>query len=127
MLARAGILILAIVVCGILSGAVLVVIALAAGGVLLSGILIVVFLVVVAFSLALGFLLLVQELLYQLLIEVRIFEIRLLFQCLLIGVYGFFQLAGPGQGVAPVVVTNGTGLIGKGFRGVAVLAITIEC
>ena len=79
MLARAGILILAIVVRGILSGAVLVVIALAAGGVLLSGILIVVFLVVVAFSLALGFLLLVQELLYQLLIEVRIFEIRLLF------------------------------------------------
>ena len=64
MLSRAGILILAIVVCGILSGAVLAVIALASGAILLSGILIVAFLVVVAFSLALGLLLLVQELLY---------------------------------------------------------------
>ena len=127
MLARAGILILAIVVCRILPGAVLAVIALASGAILLSGILIVAFVVVVTFSLALRLLFLVQELLNQLLVKARIFEIRLLFQCLLIGVYGFFQLAGPGQGVAPVVVTNGTGLIGKGFRGVAVLAITIEC
>ena len=60
------------------------------------------------------------------LVEARIFEIRLLFQCLLIGVYGFFQLAGPGQGVAPVVVAGGSRLIGKGFRGVTVLAIAIE-
>ena len=80
MLARPGILILAIVVCRILPGAVLAVIALASGAILLSGILIVAFVVVVTFSLALRLLFLVQELLNQLLVKARIFETRLLLQ-----------------------------------------------